>query len=142
MKKILVCLLGIAMLFTVTSCATTKNADDLVGEWEVVSLEKNGEALNVVDAYIGFEAEKDGAFPIHGMSGVNLLTGSVKADDEGNFEAKDRIGSTMMMGVEEANVFETNFLECLTTSDSFDIKDNTLTISSSETNSKIVFNRK
>lgn len=73
MKKILYVLPMALMLFA--SCATTKSAYSLAGEWNVVNL--NGQTITPSEStpYIGFDINEE---RLYGFTGCNRLTGNLK----------------------------------------------------------------
>lgn len=126
MKKILTVLALVGLVF-MSGCS---KKEDLSGKWNVTSLSKENVAQALCVSFMEIKNEGD-VYLVSGNSGVNLFNGNFEAKN-GKFIPSDKFASTKMMGSPEANEYEMIFLQALTSADSYELKDNILTITDSK----------
>lgn len=123
----------------------TKSAEDIVGDWNIKSFEKDGVQQQIAVSDISFEKKSGSSFDVKGNSGVNSFFGTVSVKN-GTFKASENMGSTKMAGSPEAMAFEDDFLACLTGADAVEITEvdgkKVLKITDKDTKSVLSFTRK
>lgn len=141
MKRLAALALAASCGFLV-SCASTSKADaasaekkavaastpTASGDWELVSLEKNGTKVAIVTATLSVTDKGKGTYSVSGFSGVNNYSGSLTAN--GNKIAfAPNLASTRMAGPQDAMTFESLYLELLGNADTWNVTDSELTLS-------------
>lgn len=88
---------------------------DLDSDWALIQFQEGNASDPLVDTTMTLKAER-----VSGNGGVNDLTGSFKATDDGKITFK-RIGSSRKAGPQEAMDQETRLLQSLTKATTFEI---------------------
>ena len=136
MKKFATLALAAASCGLLFSCASTPAKEDATksysadasGDWELVSLEKDGKGIAVVTATLSVTDKGAGEYGVSGFSGVNNYSGSLKADGN-KISFAPNLASTRMAGAPEAMEFEAAYLELLGSADSWSVSDGELSLS-------------
>lgn len=117
MKKILYLLP--AALLLLASCAASKSAYTINGEWSVTNLNGKSITPNSETPFLGFDTNKGS---IYGYTGCNRLTGSVDIKSFANGKPDfSKMGMTRMMCPD--NTYERDFMEALAKVKSSEVKD-------------------
>lgn len=125
-KKLLY-FIPVTMLF-LTSCAVSKSAYTVSGEWSVTNI--NGKSITPNDEtpFLGFDTSKG---RIYGFTGCNRLTGEVNlknfANGKPNFA---NLGMTQMLCPDDT--YEREFMEALDKVKSLEVKDNNMLLKNAE----------
>lgn len=128
-----------AALMFLTSCASTKSAYSIAGEWQVTNLK--GKAITPKDdvtPMIGFDINNGS---VYGFTGCNRLTGSVdvKRLTSGRTDFS-RMGITRMLCQDDQ--YETEFLDALNNAQTLETKGNEMVMKDRRGNVIITLKKK
>lgn len=133
------CFCTFAFILSIFLFAGCENKSDIIGNWQIESLIKDGVYQQIAVSDISFMMQENQLFAA-GNSGVNLFNGIVKV--KGNKIIIDNLASTRMMGSEDAMEYENLFLQTITGTLDYEIKDNKLKIINADKNLELNFFKK
>ena len=136
MKNKLSILVFFVSIFVFAGC---ENQNDLSGNWQIENLKSDGVYQQIAVSDINFLMEENHFF-VAGNSGVNRFHGIVKM--KGKKIIIENLASTRMMGSEEAMEYEDLFLQTITGTLDYEIKDNKLKIINADKNLELNFFKK
>lgn len=126
----------LVIFFVLAGC---DNKNELLGNWQIESLIKDGVYQQIAVSDINFLMEENHFF-VAGNSGVNRFHGIVKM--KGKKIIIENLASTRMMGSEEAMEYEDLFLQTITGTLDYEIKDNKLKIINADKKLELNFFKK
>ncbi|MCQ2591405.1 MAG: META domain-containing protein [Treponema sp.] len=126
----------VAVMVLMTGC---KSAKVLEGNWETTALIKEGVYQEIAVSNVEFKVSGT-KVSVGGCSGVNVFSGTIKADDK-NIKG-DGFAVTKMMGDPRVMEFEDMFLEAMSFAESYEIKDGLLVIKAPSKKMELQFVKK
>lgn len=136
MKKILYIIPATMLLLA--SCATSKSAYTVAGEWSVTNL--NGQSITPSDEtpFLGFDTSKG---HVYGFTGCNRLTGEINLKDFANGKPDfSKMGMTRMLCPD--NTYERSFMDALGKVKSSEVKGDEMLLKDANGNVIITLKKK